>query len=39
MCTIVIALCAALCVLIPNAWSQSYPAKSIRLIVPYPPGG
>jgi tripartite-type tricarboxylate transporter receptor subunit TctC len=37
--TIAVALWAALCMLVPSVWSQSYPAKSIRLIVPYPPGG
>jgi tripartite-type tricarboxylate transporter receptor subunit TctC len=30
---------AALWLIIPSACSQAYPAKTIRLIVPFPPGG
>ena len=29
-------ICPMLC---PIAWGQTYPAKSIRFVVPYPPGG
>lgn len=36
---ILVVVSAALCAVIPNAWSQAYPVKPIRLIVPYPPGG
>ncbi|MGZ5163651.1 MAG: hypothetical protein ACXWCY_27550 [Burkholderiales bacterium] len=32
-------VCAALWLIIPDACSQTYPAKTIRLIVPFPPGG
>ena len=34
-----IAVWAALTLMIASAWSQTYPVKPIRLIVPYPPGG
>ena len=37
---ILVAACIALGLPgIPNAWAQGYPAKMIRLITPYPPGG
>jgi tripartite-type tricarboxylate transporter receptor subunit TctC len=37
---IAVVLLTALCLLaVPNAWAQAYPAKPIRLIAPYPPGG
>ena len=32
-------VCVALSILGSSAWAQSYPTRSIRLIVPYPPGG
>lgn len=35
----VAAVWAALYLITPQAWSQTYPAKPIRLIVPFPPGG
>lgn len=34
--SIILAALAALCA---PAWAQTYPAKSIRLVLPYPPGG
>jgi len=34
-----LALCAALACVGPAAFSQTYPSKPIRLVVPYPPGG
>ncbi|MEK6592899.1 MAG: tripartite tricarboxylate transporter substrate binding protein [Pseudomonadota bacterium] len=30
---------ALACAAAPGAWAQAYPAKTIRLISPYPPGG
>jgi tripartite-type tricarboxylate transporter receptor subunit TctC len=36
---IVAVLAAALYLVVPSASAQNYPTKSIRLIVPYPPGG
>jgi tripartite-type tricarboxylate transporter receptor subunit TctC len=34
-----IALCAATFVLAPHALAQSYPAKPIRIVIPFPAGG
>ena len=32
------ALCAGLCAAVP-AWAQAYPARPIRMVVPFPAGG
>lgn len=32
-------LTAAVVIIAPPAWSQAYPAKPIRMIIPFPPGG
>lgn len=37
--TWILAGIVAICATINPAWAQSYPAKTIRLISPYPPGG
>ena len=37
--SLVAALALALCAFAAAAFAQSYPARSINLIVPYPPGG
>jgi tripartite-type tricarboxylate transporter receptor subunit TctC len=34
-----VALCAAAIVLPHTVFAQSYPAKTVRVIIPYPPGG
>jgi tripartite-type tricarboxylate transporter receptor subunit TctC len=40
MLKVVLVVCAALTVLTPGrAPAQNYPAKAVRLVVPYPPGG
>jgi tripartite-type tricarboxylate transporter receptor subunit TctC len=36
---VAVLVCAALSILGSSVWAQSYPTRSIRLIVPYPPGG
>ena len=36
---VAVLVCVALSILGSSAWAQSYPTRSIRLIVPYPPGG
>jgi tripartite-type tricarboxylate transporter receptor subunit TctC len=32
-------LAGAAAMAVPQAWAQTYPAKSIRMIIPFPPGG
>jgi tripartite-type tricarboxylate transporter receptor subunit TctC len=34
-----LAAIAAACALSPAAWAQPYPNKSVRVIIPFPPGG
>ncbi|HEX6005168.1 MAG TPA: hypothetical protein VFZ14_14375, partial [Burkholderiales bacterium] len=29
----------ALCAAAPQAWAQNYPTRSIRMVLPFPPGG
>src|SRR5687767_3805074 len=35
---IALAVCTS-CLLIPQGWAQNYPTRTIRMVLPFPPGG